>query len=291
MPTKVEKDAVTGVETTGHEWDGIKELNKPLPKWWLYVLYATIAWSVVWWVLYPSWPGISGYFGGHPRLRPARGACASGCGEANAERAVYLERLEGAELGEIADDPELMSIAFTGGEAAFADNCAPCHGLGGAGAGLLPDARRRRLALGRLARGDPPDHPLRHAQRPSRHPHQRDAGVRRARHADPRADRRRRRVRAADLRAGARRGGGRSAARRSSPSSARPATARAARAARTSARPTSPISSGSTAAPSATSCSRSTTPRHGVMPAWTGRLDPETIKSLAVYVHALGGGR
>jgi cytochrome c oxidase cbb3-type subunit 3 len=137
MATKVEKDAVTGVETTGHEWDGIKELNKPLPKWWLYVLYATIAWSVVWWVLYPSWPGISGYFAGvigydqredlRERLR-----------EANAERAVYLERLEGAELGQIAGDPELMSIAFTGGEAAFADNCAPCHGLGGAGQGFYP---------------------------------------------------------------------------------------------------------------------------------------------------------
>ena len=42
MPTKVEKDAVTGTETTGHEWDGIKELNTPLPKWWLYVFYATI---------------------------------------------------------------------------------------------------------------------------------------------------------------------------------------------------------------------------------------------------------
>ena len=46
MPTKVEKDAATGAETTGHEWDGIKELNNPLPKWWLYVFYATIAFSL-----------------------------------------------------------------------------------------------------------------------------------------------------------------------------------------------------------------------------------------------------
>src|SRR5919106_1589007 len=122
MPTKVEKDAVTGVETTGHEWDGIKELNKPLPKWWLYVLYATIAWSVVWWVLYPSWPGISGYFAGIIGY-DQREALRERLREANAGRAVYLERLEGSELSEIANDPELMSIAFTGGEAAFADNC------------------------------------------------------------------------------------------------------------------------------------------------------------------------
>ncbi len=60
MPTKIEKDVVTGTNTTGHEWDGLKELNTPLPKWWLYVLYATIAWSAVWFVLYPSVPGITG---------------------------------------------------------------------------------------------------------------------------------------------------------------------------------------------------------------------------------------
>ena len=62
MPTKIEKDSVTGHTTTGHEWDGLKELNRPLPKWWLYTMYATIAWAAVWFVLYPSWPGIGGYF-------------------------------------------------------------------------------------------------------------------------------------------------------------------------------------------------------------------------------------
>src|SRR3954470_12158427 len=60
VPTKIEKDVVTGTNTTGHEWDGLKELNTPLPKWWLYVLYATIAWAAVWFVLYPSVPGITG---------------------------------------------------------------------------------------------------------------------------------------------------------------------------------------------------------------------------------------
>ena len=46
MPTKIEKDAVTGTMTTGHEWDGIRELNTPLPKWWLWVFYASIVWSI-----------------------------------------------------------------------------------------------------------------------------------------------------------------------------------------------------------------------------------------------------
>ena len=56
-----ERDAVTGTETTGHEWDGIKELNTPLPKWWLYTFYACILFSVVYWVLYPSIPWINGH--------------------------------------------------------------------------------------------------------------------------------------------------------------------------------------------------------------------------------------
>ena len=48
VPTKIEKDIVTGQDTTGHEWDGLQELNTPLPKWWVYALYATIAWAAVW---------------------------------------------------------------------------------------------------------------------------------------------------------------------------------------------------------------------------------------------------
>ncbi len=56
MPTKIEKDSISGHMTTGHEWDGLKELNQPLPKWWIYILYATIVWSAVYFVLYPSWP-------------------------------------------------------------------------------------------------------------------------------------------------------------------------------------------------------------------------------------------
>ena len=63
MPTKIEKDSLTGRETTGHEWDGLKELNRPLPKWWLYTFYATIVWGLAFVVIYPSlpfWRGTSG---------------------------------------------------------------------------------------------------------------------------------------------------------------------------------------------------------------------------------------
>jgi cytochrome c oxidase cbb3-type subunit 3 len=137
MPTKVEKDAITGQDTTGHEWDGIKELNTPLPKWWVYTFYACILFSIVWWVLYPSWPLVNGYLGGtlgsNQRLELDQRLA-----EARAGQAQYLDRIEKASVDEIIADPELLSFAVAGGQAAFADNCAPCHALGGAGQGPYP---------------------------------------------------------------------------------------------------------------------------------------------------------
>lgn len=132
MPTKVEKDTVTGTETTGHEWDGIKELNTPLPKWWLYVMYATIVYSLVYFLLYPAIPGITGYtkglIGGS-----AREALIGKLDKARERQSAYLDRIAALEPSEIAADAELLNFAVTGGRAAFADNCAPCHGLGGSG--------------------------------------------------------------------------------------------------------------------------------------------------------------
>ncbi|NJO54440.1 MAG: cytochrome C oxidase Cbb3, partial [Bacteroidales bacterium] len=54
-----EIDAVSGMATTGHEWDGIKELNTPLPRWWLWIFYACIVWSIGYWIVYPAWPLIT----------------------------------------------------------------------------------------------------------------------------------------------------------------------------------------------------------------------------------------
>ena len=138
MPTKIEKDALTGKTTTGHEWDGIKELNTPLPKWWLYVLYATIAWSAVWWLLYPSWPWLTGYFGGILGAQPAAWSWSSAWPRPKRRGRSTWSASARRSLDQIAQDPELANFALVGGGAAFADNCAPCHGLGGAGQGFYP---------------------------------------------------------------------------------------------------------------------------------------------------------
>ena len=131
MPTKVEKDAVTGTATTGHEWDGLKELNTPLPKWWLYVLYATIVFAAVWVVLYPAfpvrgWTGLTGWV--------AREAVVGDVAAANARMAPMMDRIRAAAPPEIAADPGMRAFAMAGGRIAFANNCAGCHGAGGQGA-------------------------------------------------------------------------------------------------------------------------------------------------------------
>jgi cytochrome c oxidase cbb3-type subunit 3 len=128
MPTKIEKDSVTGTETTGHEWDGIKELNTPLPKWWLHVWYATIIWSAIYFVLYPTIPGIKGLMGYSQREEVVERIA-----EARARQGENRERIAAAPLEEIKADADLLNFAMTGGRAAFADNCAPCHAAGGAG--------------------------------------------------------------------------------------------------------------------------------------------------------------
>jgi cytochrome c oxidase cbb3-type subunit 3 len=132
MPTKIEKDSITGRNTTGHEWDGIKELDTPLPKWWLYVFFATIVWSIGWFVLYPSIPYGTGYFHGllgYSQRRQVDAAVA----EINASRAAALDKIATLSFADIRKDPSLLEIALTSGRITFAENCQPCHGPGGGG--------------------------------------------------------------------------------------------------------------------------------------------------------------
>ena len=130
MADKIVRDEVTGRTTTGHEWDGIRELNTPLPRWWLWTFYATIAFSAVWVVLYPALPfwGATGLTGSIAREEVVPQMAA-----AQAGREPMMARLRAATPQEIAADPELRDFALAGGRIAFANNCAACHGAGGQG--------------------------------------------------------------------------------------------------------------------------------------------------------------
>lgn len=132
MAEKIERDPVTGVRTTGHEWDGIKELDNPMPRWWLWVFYACIIFSVIWWILYPAWPGSSGYTRGILGSN-ARVSLEERLVEAREAQAVYLEQIAVLSPQEISAAPDLLNFAVHGGQRHFNDNCAGCHGLGGGG--------------------------------------------------------------------------------------------------------------------------------------------------------------
>ena len=135
---KHEIDAVTGTETTGHEWDGIRELNNPLPRWWLWVFYATIVWSIGYWIVYPSWPLVTQYTQGVFGWS-SRGAVAEDLAALRQQRSAMADQIAATPLQEIIADQRMLDFARAQGRAAFADNCAPCHGAGGGGAKGYPN--------------------------------------------------------------------------------------------------------------------------------------------------------
>jgi cytochrome c oxidase cbb3-type subunit 3 len=131
-------DHVTGTATTGHEWDGIKELNTPLPRWWVLTFYACIVWAIGYWIVYPAWPllwsnttGILGY--------SSRANLAVELAGLEKIRGDKMVALAAAPLADIEKDPALLALARARGKTVFGDNCAPCHGSGGAGAKGYPN--------------------------------------------------------------------------------------------------------------------------------------------------------
>jgi cytochrome c oxidase cbb3-type subunit III len=156
-------------KTTGHAWDGIEEFNNPLPRWWVWVFYATIVWSIGYWIVYPAWPTISGYTKGVFGFS-TRAQVAADLADLRTLRGAKAMTLEQTPLADIEKDPALLAFAQAQGKAAFANNCAPCHGAGAAGAKGYPNLNdddwlwggtlteiRDTIAHG-VRSGDPRDH-------------------------------------------------------------------------------------------------------------------------------------
>ncbi|WP_024511503.1 cytochrome-c oxidase, cbb3-type subunit III [Bradyrhizobium sp. ARR65] len=138
MTDHSEIDSVSGTATTGHEWDGIRELNTPLPRWWVYTFYLTIVWAIGYWVLYPAWPlitsntrGLLGY--------SSRANVAVELANLDKIRGDRMAALGAASLADIEKDPALLALARARGRTVFGDNCAPCHGSGAAGSKGFPN--------------------------------------------------------------------------------------------------------------------------------------------------------
>lgn len=131
-------DELSGINTTGHEWDGIRELDNPLPRWWLWVFYACIVWSLGYYVAYPAIPLVSGYTKGMLGYS-SRAEVAKNVTEAKAAQAKYLQAINDSTLEEIRTNPELLEFASAGGKSAFNVNCSQCHGSGAQGANGYPN--------------------------------------------------------------------------------------------------------------------------------------------------------
>ena len=124
--------------TTGHAWDGIEEFNTPLPRWWVWLFVATVLWALGYWVVYPAFPLLTSHTQGLFGFSQ-RGQVAADLGALQQLRAEKAGALENVALADIEKDPTLLALARAQGKAAFGNNCAPCHGLGAAGAKGYPN--------------------------------------------------------------------------------------------------------------------------------------------------------
>ncbi len=287
---KREIDQVTGIETTGHVWDGdLRELNKPLPRWWLLTFYATIVWAIGYWIAYPAWPTLNDYTKGMLGYSQ-RVTVMKEVADGKAAQATFRTQLEKTPIADVKKNPELLRFASASGAATFGTNCAPCHGRGAQGftgypnlnddewiwGGTLADIEQTiRFGI----RGEHKD--TRVSDMPK-------FGV------DKLLDDKQIADAAEYVLSLSGKGGDKAAAERGGKIFAEQCAACHGEKGEGNAALGAPNLKdaiwlyGSSKANVIQSIS---TGRGGKMPAWADRLDPVTIKALTVYVHSLGGGK
>lgn len=136
--SKRRHDEETGMDTTGHSWDGIEELNTPLPRWWLWTLYLCIIWGVGYTIAYPAWPMISGATAGVMGWS-TRANVAADIEAHNGKNAELVAALLEADIEELAETTDLARYAVARGGSVFRAQCSQCHGSGAAGAKGYPN--------------------------------------------------------------------------------------------------------------------------------------------------------
>ncbi len=283
-------DDVTGVETTGHVWDNdLRELNKPLPKWWLYVFYACCIWALGYWIVYPSWPTLTdytkGYFGYSQREAVMKEVDA-----AKAAQETYRQGIANTAITDIKGKEDLFQFALAGGAAAFGDNCSGCHGRGAQGATGYPNLNDDDWIWGGTV--EEIEHTIAYGIR-SGHEQARDLAMPRFGLdgiLEPAA--------IADVANYVRSLSGgevdKEAAARGQATFAEQCAACHGEDGKGIKEMGAPNLSDAIwlYGNSQEAVTQSvTTGRGGAMPAWAPRLDPVTVKMLAVYVHSLGGGK
>jgi cytochrome c oxidase cbb3-type subunit 3 len=117
--------------TTGHVWDGdLREMNNPLPRWWVGLFIMTIIFALVYLAMYPGMGSNAGQFGW-----TSAGQYKSEVEKANAEVAPLYAKFTGMTTQEVSKDPQAMAI----GDRLFMNNCAQCHGSDARGSKGFPN--------------------------------------------------------------------------------------------------------------------------------------------------------
>ncbi len=143
----VNETSRTPAQTTGHVWDSdLQEYNNPLPTWWVYGFYVTIAFAITYWIIYPSWPFGKSFLPGVNKVTyvnaegkeeswhwNTRAKLLKETQDAAAQQKPYYDKIASLPYDKVAKDPELSSFVLSAGKAIFSDNCAPCHQAGGQG--------------------------------------------------------------------------------------------------------------------------------------------------------------
>ena len=135
---EIERDSVTGRETTGHEWNGIKELDTPIPRGVLMFLIVTHIWAIAWWFFVPAWPLGTTYTRGLLGV-DQRTTVEARVVDGQQQRSAWATRLETEPYDAIMADEALMQTVRLTGRQLFGDNCAACHGRDGKGGTNYPD--------------------------------------------------------------------------------------------------------------------------------------------------------
>jgi cytochrome c oxidase cbb3-type subunit 3 len=290
MAEQGEIDHVSGKTTTGHEWDGIKELNTPLPRRWLLTFYATILWAIGYWIAYPAWPLLSSYTRGVLNYS-TRASVAVELANLERIRGEKMAALGSASLADIEKDPALLALARARGRTVFGDNCAPCHGSGATGAKGYPnlndddwlwggtlDQIMQTIQYG-VRSGHPKTHEsamLAFGKEGVLKPEQivTVANYVRSLSGLPTAP-----------------GYDAAAGKKIFADNCASCHGEAGKGNQELGAPDLTDKIWLYASDEATIIETITNGRAGVMPAWVDRLDPSTIKAMAVYVHSLGGGK
>lgn len=282
-------DEVTGVETTGHEWDGITELDNPMPRWWLWIFYATIVWALGYVIAYPAWPlintattGLLGY--------SSRGELRTQLDGADAAKADYLAAVAASSMDEIMADDALRTFATAAGSAAFKVNCVQCHGTGAQGSAGYPNlndddwlwggsAEDIKLTIAHGVRYEQDDD-TRFSEMPAFADMLEPAEITQVAGYVASLSGHAGEMRADDLAAGSEIYADNCASCHGDDGEG----------GRDFGAPDLRDAIWLYGASVAEIAQQVRAPRHGVMPAWQGRLGETTVKELAVYVHSLGGG-